>query len=693
MARPRPRPRSLAAAAALFAGLLLSPILLEAVCWIADEGAFPHVNVYVADEALGARLQPGATERISFSGNPVSSVRINARGYRGPDWGPATADDILLVGDSQAFGLGVDEGDTAAVVVDRRLHRAVLNAAVPTYGPEEYLSTVEAVLAERPVGHVVIVLNASNDFFELGRPNRERHRIWDGWAVRAETAPELVEDFPGRAWLYGRSHAFFAWRRLRHGPLGSGSLPSEGQPADLLPAVSGDPASKEEAERQRSEEELRIIAAARAEAGARAEGRGLVQVWLDTLGYDSEELDFVAAAVSQGAHPGDIIDVGYGEGSRSVALTAQLLEEGAQLRAQVPERARAWLKEHPDSEMAPPLRAALAAADGAPANPASIQRVAPRASAPSPFHDYLLRANALVAEHEAELTVVMLPLDVQVSEAEWVKYGAAPQDLTAANALLDEVARDGRGLGIRMLQPRAALAAAEPGAFLDGDLHLSPKGHRVVGEALADLIRGPAPVPLPGWGLPEGRSRVPLAEEWALPPERHVDGQVPSSCSARRVREWVRLDCDDGVGLGLAQASEEALWSVDREGAHVVLPTTRASIVDVHEATRVLRFRFDGETATMVRLEATPAPRAALPSALLSCEIERGWVGDLEHGCEATGCEGLQACADGSRRALPDCPEGEANAGSSGHCYALCDEAHPCTSGVCTPWQGSAVCL
>jgi hypothetical protein len=54
----------------------------------ADDGAFPHLNVYEADAALGARLRPGATERVSFLGNPVTDVRINGAGFRGADWSP-----------------------------------------------------------------------------------------------------------------------------------------------------------------------------------------------------------------------------------------------------------------------------------------------------------------------------------------------------------------------------------------------------------------------------------------------------------------------------------------------------------------------------------------------------------------------------------------------------------------------------
>jgi hypothetical protein len=77
------------------AGLVVGLGAVELLFHARDHGAFPHLNVYVPDDALGVRLAAGATEKISFSHNPVSSVRINAQGYRGGDW-PARRDDEIF---------------------------------------------------------------------------------------------------------------------------------------------------------------------------------------------------------------------------------------------------------------------------------------------------------------------------------------------------------------------------------------------------------------------------------------------------------------------------------------------------------------------------------------------------------------------------------------------------------------------
>ena len=104
-------------------GFLVGLGLAEGIFRVRDDGAFPHVNVYVADAELGTRLRPGATEKVRFASlkNPVTHVRINAEGYRGAEWPEKSADEIVVVGDSQVFGLGVEEDETFSKELERAL--------------------------------------------------------------------------------------------------------------------------------------------------------------------------------------------------------------------------------------------------------------------------------------------------------------------------------------------------------------------------------------------------------------------------------------------------------------------------------------------------------------------------------------------------------------------------------------------
>ena len=132
-------------------GLLVGLGIAEVVFRARDEGAFAHVNFYVADADLGARLKPGATEKIRFGSkaNPVTSIRIDADGYRGGGLPPPGADEVVVVGDSQTFGLGVEEDQTFSAVLSRELGgRTVRNLGVPTYGPAEYNAVLKESLAK-----------------------------------------------------------------------------------------------------------------------------------------------------------------------------------------------------------------------------------------------------------------------------------------------------------------------------------------------------------------------------------------------------------------------------------------------------------------------------------------------------------------------------------------------------------------
>ncbi len=86
------------------------------------------------------------------------------------------------------------------------------------------------------------------------------------------------------------------------------------------------------------------------------------------------------------------------------------------------------------------------------------------------------------------VVAVALPLDVQVDAAEWAKYRAPARDLAATEALLDDFVADARDAGLAAVNLLPSLRAAEPGAFLPDDYHLSPRGHAAVAAAIASAI-------------------------------------------------------------------------------------------------------------------------------------------------------------------------------------------------------------
>lgn len=233
-------------------GLALGLVLVEGAAWAVDGGGFPVFNRFVPDAELGVRLEPGAQTRLTFRGN-TTEISINAEGYRGEDWGHSQEGEVLIVGDSQIFGLGVNDGESHSAVLAATTGRSVLNGGVITYGPAEYRAVVAEQLAKREgITEVVVVYNFANDPFELGNPNTGRHAVVDGWALRKELAPKEVTQFPGRTWLMGRSHAVYHTRKLLHaGDTESPNLPSEGDFEQLLAAqLAGEEQVQEQVQAQ-----------------------------------------------------------------------------------------------------------------------------------------------------------------------------------------------------------------------------------------------------------------------------------------------------------------------------------------------------------------------------------------------------------------------------------------------------------
>jgi len=66
-------------------------------------------------------------------------VRFGPRGFRDPrDVAAAGEDELLLVGDSLAFGWGVQEDQRFSNLLEQRLGRRVFNVAIPGYGLDGY---------------------------------------------------------------------------------------------------------------------------------------------------------------------------------------------------------------------------------------------------------------------------------------------------------------------------------------------------------------------------------------------------------------------------------------------------------------------------------------------------------------------------------------------------------------------------
>jgi len=704
-------------------------LLTEGIFWMRDEGAFPHLNVYVADPTLGVRLKPGATQRVAFGGSPVTEVRINASGLRGADLPAPSENEIVFIGDSQVFGLGVEETETASAELARKLNRPVINAGVPTYGPPEYNAALEAILAARKPKIAVYVVNFSNDFFEAVRPNTERHAVWDGWAVRKETAPLSIASFPGRDFLFNRSHAVYALRRLwyqaQHPEADDrGGLPSEGTAKDLL----GRAADLEPAHADAHTETARRAALRRTEirfAEQRAEAAAITleaTVSAALVVQESAELSEVGTSStgvtyrSVRANPGDIVEVAWGEEGRDTVATAKLIRQGALLRAkleaEIRKRAQAdaanygsIVKLIEERDQAASALTAIRAA------PLDIVR------AHSPVGQQIARAKAICDAHGTRLVVVGLPLDVMVFPSAWAKYGSEPVDLGPAAVLMTDLLEAAEAMGVTALDATPALREAGEAAFLPREFHLTPKGHKALANAVAGAIEARPPLPRPK-GLPPNRSPFPRLNDWPHG-EIAVAGSTAAGCETKRIREYFSIRCPSRPGskpLGgalIKGGQGDVVLGVRGEVLTLIAPVPPGEelIADLFWSDRTQRVVIRWPAGDIVfdaffepkRPPGAPPPSTASGDAACACHREvngasscEKFLGDESAACAATykgRCKEILACSLGDPLAVPACPKGEVSAGALGRCRPLCSSEAPCSTGSCLSFGGGGVCV
>ena len=142
---------------------------------------------------------------------------------------------------------------------------------------------------------------------------------------------------------------------------------------------------------------------------------------------------------------GDIVHVDEGESARAVAVTAEMIEAG---RANIGAIEKA-LKKVKEADKRQKATGALGMLKDWDAQVAKLRRLA---AAParllrhsSPLLPHIEKVKALCQASGARLVLLVLPLDVMVSDTEWAKYGAKPQDMSATAVLVDDLDARQRG--------------------------------------------------------------------------------------------------------------------------------------------------------------------------------------------------------------------------------------------------------
>ena len=178
---------------------------------------FPRY-LFQDDPDLVFRLRPGFQGELRSS-EFHTSVRINSLGLRGPDVeavAPSTLR-VLVIGDSFVSALNVEEEETFAAILGRRLAAAlpdrrveVINGGTPNYGTWHEVRLLKRLFPKVRPDTVVLCVFAMNDVENNLSPRKAMVR--DGLLVeQARSRIILPEVF--QEWLQRNSMAYvFMWR-------------------------------------------------------------------------------------------------------------------------------------------------------------------------------------------------------------------------------------------------------------------------------------------------------------------------------------------------------------------------------------------------------------------------------------------------------------------------------------------------
>ena len=169
---------------------LAALLALEGLMRVAREGGHARLPIYTAAPRLG--LRPGAEAVGHGTGGPYR-ISIDERGLRAPS--PPRG--IVLLGDSMAFGLGVEGADSLAARCTER-GTPMLNAGVPGFALPDALARAEQ-FADLADGWLILV----NPWDDALPALADRAEVVGGWLLYRD-APGWAKSFFVSGWSHGQ---------------------------------------------------------------------------------------------------------------------------------------------------------------------------------------------------------------------------------------------------------------------------------------------------------------------------------------------------------------------------------------------------------------------------------------------------------------------------------------------------------
>ena len=201
-----------------------------------------HALLWRYDPKLGWHHQAGQQASVAIPRFLSYEVRINAKGLRGPDLPyerRAGHPRVLMLGDSQAWGVGVAENETAASVLQAVTGAEVINAGVSGFSTDQELLWLSTEGVRYRPDLVVLVVSGNDDW---GNARERMYWIYGKPRYRSTSAGLVLDNVavpPPPQWrrttLWVRTHSALVFR--------AELLIERATPGRLARIAAGEPAS------------------------------------------------------------------------------------------------------------------------------------------------------------------------------------------------------------------------------------------------------------------------------------------------------------------------------------------------------------------------------------------------------------------------------------------------------------------
>jgi hypothetical protein len=197
--------------------LLLSALIVGAGTMEAAGQAYVALvakkgKLFAPDAELGWVPLPNLDLARANANGDIWHIATDASGIRGPSgWPDGTGTRLLVLGDSFAFGEGVDLKDRFDTLLQGMLPGlSVVNLGVMGYGPDQEFIRGRRWAQTLRRGDILLLLTYGNDFYDLARTRHAgRAKPW-----LEDRDGRLVEHLPEIGWLGQLRDRSYIWATL-----------------------------------------------------------------------------------------------------------------------------------------------------------------------------------------------------------------------------------------------------------------------------------------------------------------------------------------------------------------------------------------------------------------------------------------------------------------------------------------------